>query len=168
MQQHWDTVAIIGVGLIGGSIGLAVRERKLARRVVGIGRRASSLQSAMAHGCVTETATTIADGVKDASLIVVCTPVDAIAEHVVEASEHCNGECILTDAGSTKGLIVSKIEAALKARFGNRLPFVGSHPLAGSEKNGPQAAAADLFVDRIVVVTETESSSTNAVDAIEA
>jgi prephenate dehydrogenase len=167
-MRTWDTVAIIGVGLIGGSIGLALRERRLARRVIGIGRRASSLQSALAAGCVTETMTNMAEGVKDANLIVVSTPVEAIAGHVVEAGKHCTDECVITDAGSTKGLIISNVEAALAARFGNRLPFVGSHPLAGSEKNGPQAAAADLFQDRIVVMTETKSSSSNAVDAIEA
>src|SRR5437660_12280825 len=101
-MRTWDTVAIIGVGLIGGSIGLALRERNLARRVIGIGRRKESLEAAKARGCVSQITTSIADGVKQADLIVVCTPVDSIAQHVAEAGKHCPKGSVITDAGSTK------------------------------------------------------------------
>jgi len=161
-MRTWDTVAIIGVGLIGGSIGLALRERKLARRVIGIGRRRESLEKARARGCVDEITTSIAEGAKQASLIVVCTPVESIAQHVLEASEHCLGGALITDAGSTKAEIVAAAENLKEVRF------VGSHPLAGSEKNGCDAASADLFEGRMVVVTGTENSEAEAVDAIEA
>jgi prephenate dehydrogenase len=166
-MRTWDTVAIIGVGLIGGSIGLALRERKLARRIIGIGRRKSSLDSALARGCVTEITTSIARGVKQAELVVVCTPVESIAEHVAEAARHLPEGSIITDAGSTKAEIVSKAEVALADRSPTHMPFVGSHPLAGSEKNGPQAAAADLLVDRVVVVTKSEVSDHDVVDTVE-
>ncbi len=160
-MRTWDTVAIVGVGLIGGSIGLALRERKLARRVIGIGRRRESLEKAMARGCVDEISTSIAEGVKLASLVVVCTPVESIAEHVHEAGRHCPQGCLITDAGSTKAEIVGA------ARSLKRAQFVGSHPLAGSEKSGSEAASAELFEGRVVVVTETEHSEAAAVGAIE-
>jgi prephenate dehydrogenase len=160
-MRTWDTVAIVGVGLIGGSIGLALRERRLARRVVGIGRGRESLEKAKIRGCVDETSTSIAEGVKQASLIVVCTPVESIAQQVREAGEHCPSDCVITDAGSTKAEIVATVEGL------KRVPFVGSHPLAGSEKNGSEAAAADLFEGRVVVVTTTEKSEPVAVITIE-
>src|SRR5687767_13052744 len=76
--MRWKTVAIVGVGLIGGSIGLALRERKLADRVIGIGRRKGSLDQALAAGCVTEITTNLAEGVRSAELAIVCTPVESI------------------------------------------------------------------------------------------
>lgn len=166
-MHRWDTVAIIGVGLIGGSIGLALAERKLARRIVGIGRRKQSLEKALARGCVTEITTSIAKGVKRADLVVVCTPVEMIAQHVAEAGRHCPEGSLITDAGSTKADWIVRAETSLAERFPGRLPFVGSHPIAGSEKNGPEAASADLFEGRVVVVTETDVTDHDVVDTIE-
>jgi prephenate dehydrogenase len=166
-MRTWDTIAIIGVGLIGGSIGLALRKHKLAKHIVGIGRSKKSLQLALTRGCVTETTTSIANGVKHAALIVVCTPVDAIAQHVADAGKHCPEGSLITDVGSTKAELVVKAETALAIRFPTHLPYVGSHPLAGSEKGGADTASADLLDGRIVVVTETEVSDHEAVDTIE-
>jgi prephenate dehydrogenase len=166
-MRTWDTVAIVGVGLIGGSIGLALRERKLARRVIGIGRRPKSLKTALDGGCVTDTTTSIAEGVKTADLIVVCTPVDLIARQVGEVGQHCYEGCVITDAGSTKAELVLRAERLLADRFPQHLPFVGSHPLAGSEKSGPEAASADLFDGRVVIVTESEVSDHDVVVTIE-
>jgi prephenate dehydrogenase len=150
----WNNVAIIGVGLIGGSIGLALRERSLAAQITGIGRRDASLKAALAHGCVTQTTTDLAAGVRQADLVIVCTPVDSIAYFVQQAAQHCAPNCLLTDAGSTKEQIVRAIEAANLKR-----PYVGSHPIAGSEKNGAEAATADLFNDRVTVVTPTTKTN---------
>jgi prephenate dehydrogenase len=166
-MQRWDTVAIVGVGLIGGSIGLALRKRKLARRVIGIGRRRGSLAKALACRCVTETTTSIARGVASAQLIVVCTPVELIPQHVAEAAAHMPAGSLITDAGSTKAMLVQQVETALADRFPIHSPFVGSHPIAGSERNGPEAGTADLLVDRVVVVTETEATDHHAADRIE-
>ncbi|HEY2895099.1 MAG TPA: prephenate dehydrogenase/arogenate dehydrogenase family protein [Pirellulales bacterium] len=165
-MQHWHTVAIIGVGLIGGSIGLALRQRNLAGRIIGIGRRQESLDQAQACGCITESTTSIARGVEEADLIVVCTPVDLIPQHVAEAGRHSPEGSLITDAGSTKAELVIRAETALADRFPGRMPFVGSHPLAGSEKSGAEAARSDLFEGRVVVVTETGRSSADAVQAI--
>jgi prephenate dehydrogenase len=167
-MQGFDTVAIVGVGLLGGSIGLALRKRKLAKHVVGIGRRRSSLAKALAHKCVTSTTTSMPRGVADAELIVVCTPVECIVSHAAEAARHCPAGALITDVGSTKGGIVAAAEAAL-SELDSRGSFVGSHPLAGSEKTGAEAARADLFVDRVVIVTPSpRTSPTAAAKTIEA
>ncbi len=166
-MRTWNTVAIIGVGLIGGSIGLALRERKLAGQIVGIGRRRESLEKALARGCVTQISTSIADGVKQAELVVGCTPVESIAQRVAEAAAAAPAGCLITDAGSTKAQIVADVEQALASRFAGKIPFVGSHPIAGSEQSGPEAAVADLFDGRAVVITPTELSEPAAVAAIE-
>jgi len=166
-MQTWNNIAIIGVGLIGGSIGLALRERKLARQIVGIGRRRESLEMALARGCVTQISTNIAEGVKQAELVIVCTPVESIAQHVAEAAAAAPAGCLITDAGSTKAQIVADVQQKLGAAPSNKLNFVGSHPIAGSEQSGPEAAAAQLFDGRVVVVTPTESSDRTVVAAIE-
>ncbi len=160
-MRTWNNVAIIGVGLIGGSIGMALLQRRLARAVVGIGRRVESLEVALARGCVTQITTNLAEGVSQADLVIVCTPVDSIARFVQQAAEHCPADAIVTDAGSTKGEMVAAIEAAdLKAAF------VGSHPIAGGEKSGPDAASADLFAGRVTVVTPTAQSNAAAIVAL--
>jgi prephenate dehydrogenase len=145
-MQDWDTVAIIGVGLIGGSIGLALQQRDLARRVVGIGRRQR-----------------IDRGVADADLVIVCTPVGDIVDHVCQAAQHCPAACLLTDAGSTKGGLVRELDR----RLGPGPSFVGSHPMAGSEKTGPENARADLFDGQVAVVTPTASTNPGAVERVE-
>jgi len=170
-MPRWNTVAIVGVGLIGGSVGLALRQRKLAHEIVGIGRRPASLDEALSGGCVTRTATSIARGVAGAQLVVVCTPVELIAQQVAEAAGCCGPETIITDAGSTKAQVVSAADAALLALENGEsggASFVGSHPLAGSDKAGCRHARADLLEGRVVVVTPTERSRAPAVEEIAA
>ncbi|MCU0876310.1 MAG: prephenate dehydrogenase/arogenate dehydrogenase family protein [Pirellulaceae bacterium] len=167
-MPRWDTVAIVGVGLIGGSIGLALRSRQLARRVVGIGRREASLRTAAELGCIDEHATDIARGVAGAEFVVVCTPVEQVPEQIALAARHALPGAILTDAGSTKETLVAETEALLEQAAAGPRRFVGSHPLAGSEKTGPAAARAELFVDRPVIVTPTVSSDAITVTEVEA
>ena len=135
-MPRWNTVAIVGVGLIGGSVGLALRRRGLAQEVVGIGRRQAALDEAVRGGCVTKTATSIAEGVQGAQIVVICTPVELIGQQVAEAAACCGPEAIITDAGSTKVQVVSAAESALLALENGESggpAFVGSHPLAGSD-----------------------------------
>jgi prephenate dehydrogenase len=153
-MKHWNIVAIVGVGLIGGSIGLAVRQRKLAEKVIGIGRSPESLRKAVAAKAVHRTTQDLIEGVSNAELVVVCTPVESIPQYVYEAAGACPEGALLTDAGSTKASIVRRLERVLPRTVG----FVGSHPLAGSEKTGCEHARADLFVGRTVVVTPTLAS----------
>lgn len=162
-MQDWDTVAIVGVGLIGGSIGLALQQRGLARRVVGIGRRASSLKKARQYGTVTHTTQRLDRGVADADLVIVCTPVGQIVEHVCQAAQSCPANCLLTDAGSTKGGLVQELDR----RLGSGPQFVGSHPMAGSEKTGPENARADLFDGQVAVITPTAKTDPRAAERVE-
>ncbi|HEX4132064.1 MAG TPA: prephenate dehydrogenase/arogenate dehydrogenase family protein [Pirellulales bacterium] len=154
MPHTWQRVAIVGVGLIGGSIGIDLLRRGLAKSVVGIGRNKASLADALKAHAVTDTTLDLEQGVAEADLIVVCTPVGQIAADVRRAATACRPGTIITDAGSTKAAIVAELDGQLAGD----VAFVGSHPLAGSEKRGPTAATADLFVDRTVVVTPSERS----------
>lgn len=158
----WDTVAIVGVGLIGGSIGRALLERGLAKQVVGIGRRATSLRAAKKVGAVTATTMDLVRGVARANLVVVCTPVEQIATQALVAVNHAPAGALITDAGSTKQQIVAAVEKKLPP--GGR--FVGSHPMAGSEKSGPGEARAELFVGRAVIVTPTKKTSAADTEAV--
>jgi prephenate dehydrogenase len=148
-------IAIVGVGLIGGSIGMAARRRKLADQVIGIGRRESSLRTAKRRGAVTATTTDLAEGVAEADLIVVCTPVEAIVDAVQQVAASCPPRALITDAGSTKAEIVAALERGLP----RSAHYVGSHPMAGSEQNGPQHASEDLLVGRTVIMTPTRQTS---------
>ncbi len=143
------TLTIVGVGLIGGSVGLAARRRGLVGRVVGAGRQAATLERARQLGAIDEGCLDVTDAVRRAEVAVFCTPVTLIAEQVLAAAPGCAAGTLLTDAGSTKAAIV----AALDGRLPPGVSFVGSHPLAGSEKRGPEHADADLFQGRVTVVT---------------
>src|SRR6185503_2286339 len=159
---EYDTVAIVGVGLLGGSIGLALRERKLAQKVIGVGRRQTSLDIARKVGAIDHGVTNLANGVSQAQLIIIATPVDSIAERVIQAAAICPATSLITDVGSTKEAIVAAADAGLASRrSGPR--FVGSHPLAGDHRTGPEHARPDLLDGRIVVVTPTDLTRTAAV-----
>jgi prephenate dehydrogenase len=162
-MKRYKTVAIVGVGLIGGSIGLAMRQRGLADAVVGIGRRQASLRTARRVGAVTNTTIDPAKGVAEAELIVVCTPVARIVDDVRACAEHCPEGTLITDAGSTKQSIVEALDAGLPR--GCR--FLGSHPLAGSERSGAAHAKADLFEGRIAILTPTKNTRAEDFDALE-
>ncbi len=163
---RWDTVAVIGAGLIGGSVGLALLTRGLAKRVVGIGRRESSLAKARKAGTVTETTTSIAEGVARAEVIVVCTPVEMVAGHVREAAAACPSGALITDAGSTKEAIAREL-GDLSSGKDNTPVFVAAHPMAGNDQTGPENALADLFVDRNVIITPDSATPQDRVGQAE-
>jgi prephenate dehydrogenase len=158
-----STVAIVGVGLIGGSIGIALRQRKLAGRVVGIGRRQESLRAARRVGAVDHTTVDIEKGVAEADLVVVCTPVGRIVEDVRKAAECCPEGILFPDAGSVKQSIVADLDQGIP----RACRFLGSHPLAGSEKAGAAFARADMFEGRIAILTPTKNTRAEDYDFIE-
>jgi prephenate dehydrogenase len=157
------TVAIVGVGLIGGSIGMALRQRKLAEQVIGVGRRQESLRAARRVGAVDHTTIGIEKGVAEAELIIVCTPVGRIVEDVRKAAMYCPEGALITDAGSTKQTIVAALDEGLPR--GCR--YLGSHPLAGNEKTGATFAKADLFEGRIAILTPTKNTRAEDYDLLE-
>lgn len=160
---RFETVAIIGVGLIGGSIGLALRKLGLAERVVGIGRRQISLRAARRVGAVHNTTIDLAKGVAEADLVIVCSPVGWIVEHVRAAAESCPPETLITDTGSTKQSIVDALDEGLPR--GCR--FLGGHPFAGSEKMGAAHARAELFDGRVAFLTPTRNTRPADYDLLE-
>jgi prephenate dehydrogenase len=161
--MQFQLLTIVGVGLIGGSIGLAAKQRGVARRVRGLGRQRSSLDRALSVGAIDEAHLDPQAAITGADLVVFCTPVDQIVEQVLNFAKHCEPTTLLTDAGSTKAAIVEAVESTLPA---NGPQFVGSHPLAGSEKRGPEFADARLFEQRWTVVTSTPRTSAAALDRV--
>jgi prephenate dehydrogenase len=158
----FDSVAIVGVGLIGASIGMALKRRGLCRRVLGIGRRAESLETARQRGAIDVYTLDFGPELSDFDLVILCAPVDRIPELAERAAPFLDSKTTITDAGSTKAEIVRQIESRLPRTF----HFVGSHPLAGSEKRGPQAACDRLFEGKTCVVTPTPASDPNVVSAV--
>ncbi len=163
MNTEWPTVAIVGVGLIGGSIGLALQARRLSGRVIGVGRSAESLAAARRAKVVTETSLDLAAAVAEADLVVVATDVGTIAPLLDRIDEAVRPGTLITDAGSTKASIVAAWEKRRRTRRGR---FVGGHPIAGSHKSGPAAADATLFEGRVAVVTPARATPAADAEAI--
>ena len=145
-MAEFDTVAIVGVGLIGGSIGFAVRERKLARQVIGIGRHEGSLAIARRLGAVDTTTTSLAEGVKQAQLVVVCTPVDKIVDYVCQAAAASQNRSLITDAGSTKQAIIEGVEVAVGGP--PRRTAVRGQPSVGGRPSHRRRACSRRLVRR--------------------
>jgi prephenate dehydrogenase len=142
-----EGIAIVGVGLIGGSVGLAARSRKLAKRVIGIGRSAEKLAEAVRLGAIDEFSCDFS-AVANCDLIVVCTPVGRIAKDIRSCAANAKAGTLIVDAGSTKAEFAWEFESS---EWG--VEFVGCHPLAGSQKSGVSAARANLFENRLTIIT---------------
>lgn len=152
----FETITIIGVGLIGGSIGLAVKKNGLVKQVIGVGRNNERLKLARQKGAIDNFTTDIASGVKDSQLVILGLPVEKIIEVLAEVAENAPEVAIVTDVGSTKLTICAEAE---KYFNGERAAFIGSHPLAGSEKTGVEFASAELFRGATCFVTVTEKTN---------
>lgn len=153
------TVAIVGVGLIGGSIAAAVKARGAAGHVIGVGRNKARLEIARDRGWLDCISTDVA-AAKDADFIIFCTPVDRIVSGVREIAAICRPGTLITDAGSVKGIICDELAEGLPAD----VEFIGSHPLAGSEKQGCEFADPQLLEGRVCVVTPVETTTRMARD----
>ena len=162
-MKRFDTVAIVGVGMVGGSIGMALRKRGLAEKVVGIGHRQVSLRTARRVGAITSTTVDLAKGVAEADLVVVCTPVGRIIEDVRRVAEHCPAGTLITDVGSAKLVIVE----ALDDQLPRDCRFLGSHPLSGMEKAGAANGDAELFEGRVAIITPTKNTRAEDFDTLE-
>lgn len=162
LDRRWQPrrLAIIGVGLLGGSFGLAIRREFPSCHIVGVSRGKASRESAIARGAVHEATEDTNQACQQADLVVVSTPVDRVADIIISIADICDENAIVTDLGSTKATIVSAVEAHESARQ----KFVGAHPIAGGEKTGAQHARDDLFQNRTVVLTPTEATDLNRVE----
>lgn len=166
-NSRWEQVAIVGVGLIGGSIGLALRRAGVARRIVGVGRSAANLQRAIDCGAIDQLVLESAGELPEVDLVIVCTPVDHVAKHVAWWANSAAEGALVTDAGSTKARIVSDVDAQLHDHNPRQARFIGSHPLAGSEKAGVEHARENLFDGRVVVITPTDHTPPSAIEEVQ-
>ena len=151
-------LAIVGTGLIGGSIGLAARRASI--EVVGWDADQGALDGALERGAISEAATGAQDAVATADLVVIATPVDLIPDLCHQVAEAVPSEAVVTDVGSAKERVVAGGEAA----FGPR--FVGGHPMAGSERHGITAAVPDLFEEAWWILTPTHDTSSAAYSTV--
>lgn len=151
MKSLYDTVAIVGPGLIGGSIGMGLLQHGLARRVIGIGRRQTSLQEALDVGAVDEVTLDPAKGVAEANLVVLATPIRALTELAPVVAGAMPSGAVLTEVASTKRSVIDTITNGMGSR--DDLTFIPTHPMAGSEQRGAPHATANLFDDSVCIFT---------------
>ncbi|MHC4996744.1 MAG: prephenate dehydrogenase [Planctomycetota bacterium] len=159
----FQRVTIVGAGLLGGSVGLALRARGFKGQIAGVGRRQETLDTALAAGCIDSATLDLAEGVLGADLVVLATPVGSILTYLETIASHLAPDAIITDVGSTKRTIVETAQRLLPQPG----RFVGSHPMAGGALHGPSAAHADLFDGKPVVLTPTDQTDPEALQAIE-
>ena len=153
--EHINKIVVAGVGLIGGSVGLALKRAGFHGKIVGLGRRWSSLKKAIDAGAVDSATMDYKEALSDADLLLIGTPVDVIASIVKEAIKYVKKGCIITDVGSAKGQLVAEIEKLMP----DGIYFVGAHPMAGSHRTGVEAADAFLFDKTTCIITPTESTN---------
>ena len=157
-------VTLVGVGLLGGSLGLALKARKLAAHVEGHVRRAASVTECERLGVVDHATTDLLSAVQDADLIVFCTPLARMRTLAEQCTTALKPGAVVTDVGSVKGAVVTELEPIF-AKAGAQ--FIGSHPMAGGEKTGPASARADLFEHAVCIVTPGTKSPASLVKQME-
>ena len=157
-------LSILGVGLLGGSIGLAVRQRISGCRIIGYAHRPATLEAALRLGAVDEAYEQPQTAVRDADLVILCTPVGMLGSLLRDVAPDLAQGAIVTDVGSTKASVVEAAGQALP----EGVRFVGSHPMAGSEKRGVEFAKADLFDGAVCITTPTPQTDRAALQQVEA
>ena len=157
----FDTITIVGVGLISGSFSMILKEKKLVRHVIGVSRTAQSINKALELGIIDE-ALPLEEAVKKSDLVYVAIPVDATIPVVQRIMDLVNEQQIVIDAGSTKQALCEAL-----ANHPMRRRFVATHPMWGTEYSGPEAAVRDAFAGRVCVSCEKEKSDADAVDTVE-
>jgi prephenate dehydrogenase len=162
--MHWQQITLVGVGLLGGSLGLAVKKRRLASRVVGFVRRQASVAECERAGACDKAELDLEAAVRGSDLIVFCTPLAQMGELAERMLPAIKREAVITDVGSVKGSVVAELEP-LFAKAGAH--FVGSHPMAGAEKTGVSAANAELFHKAVCAVTPTNATNASALQRVE-
>lgn len=163
MTERIDTLAIIGVGLIGGSLSLALKKHGAVGRVIGVGRSQANLDEALRLGVIDSIAT-LEEAAK-ADIIFIATPVAQMPRVFSDLAPHLGAHSILTDGGSTK----QDVTAAARAALGEKFPqFVPAHPIAGTEKTGAAAAFATLFEKRKTVICAEAETNSHAADVVAA
>ena len=163
MSRHIGTLAIIGVGLIGGSLSLALKAKGAVDRVIGVGRSAANLDEALRLGIIDAIATL--EEAAQADIIFVATPVAQMPQVFAALAPHLGATSVITDGGSTKQDVIAAARLALGAKFDQ---FVAAHPIAGTEKTGASAAFPTLYEQRKIVICAEADTNSEAVERVAA
>jgi prephenate dehydrogenase len=158
----FNQVAIMGVGLIGGSIGMAIKKKRIARRVVGFSRRQKTIKEALKLRAIDSGTLSLRKALKDSDLIILATPVNTIIKLSRSLVKIAEKKSIITDVGSCKSEIVSSFERILP----KDIEFVGAHPLAGSERKGVNFGSPDMFENTLCILTPTHKTNKKAFNKI--
>ncbi len=161
---QFQKIAIIGVGLLGGSLGLAISQRRLAASVIGHVRRSASIAECEKLSVVDHATRNIQRAVENADLVIICTPISRMRELSEEMLPALKPGAIVTDVGSVKASVVQELDPIFARANAH---FIGSHPMAGGEKMGVSAAKADLFERAVCVVTPKPKSNPAALKSVE-
>ena len=159
-----DRLCLIGVGLIGGSLSLALRRAGYVKSVIGVGRNASNLQEALSRNIIDEASHDAASAVVDADMVVLAVPVGSTGNVFAQIKDHLKKGATVTDAGSVKGDVVTQIKEVMNGTLPGY--FVPGHPIAGNENSGARAAFPELYQGRRVLLTPTEATLHTALVAV--
>ena len=163
-EPHFDRVALIGLGLIGSSLGHAMKRGGLAKHVAGHARSEATRKRALEIGFIDSAHETAAEAVKDADLVVVCTPVGALGQVAAEIEPHLKKGAILTDVGSVKLAVIRDMGPYVP----EGVHFIPGHPIAGTEESGPDAGFPELFDGRWCILTPVPGTDKDAVEKLSA
>lgn len=158
-----DTLAIFGVGLIGGSLAIRLKQENAVGKIIGVGRSRENLERAIAIGAIDEIETDELAAAKQADVIILATPVNTITQLLETIRPVIDESKIVSDVGSVKSEIISSAEKALGSMFSR---FVGAHPIAGKEKSGIDAANGELYENHKVILTPNEETDSTACEII--
>ena len=162
MNHSFEKVCIVGLGLIGGSVGLAIKRSNISNQINGYARSNSTLERAIELGLVDKVEDNLKDAVNDCDLVILATPLSAFKKLVEEMSPFLKKNCIITDTGSAKLSVIEDLSGILPSN----VEFVPGHPIAGTEESGPDAGFAELFDNRWCILTPTDDNSSHAVDLV--
>lgn len=162
MEPYFKKLTLIGVGLIGGSLAMALRNKGMVGEIVGVGRSIANLELAVKLDVIDKFTTDPAAGVMGADLIVIATPVASIGEMMMKSAPYLKEGAIVTDVGSVKGIITKEAEGLLPSG----VHFVGGHPIAGTEESGVCAAFPTLFEKHRCILTPTAKTNKEALKKI--
>ncbi len=160
-ESDFKKITLIGVGLIGGSLGLALKENRSNFKIIGVDKK-EIIEKAITRGAIDEGTVNLEEGIKEADIIIIATPVKTILDILTQINPFLKKGCLVTDTGSTKQQIVQKANKGLS----EDVFFIGGHPMAGSEKYGIESAFSHLFRNKTYILTPTPKSNLGALKKI--
>ena len=162
MKSDFNNICIVGLGLIGGSVGLAIKKKKLLCKTIGYAKTKKTLTKATDRGLVDSTESTLSRAVEKADLVILATPLSTFKPLIQEMAPFLKRGCIITDTGSAKYLVIEELKDLIP--YG--VEFVPGHPIAGTEESGPDSGFPELFENRWCILTPTKNNSKDSIKAI--